>query len=198
MCCSDTALQPCEPTSSPPQLQSQKGVLSEARGMSGVFVRQQALFSHSVVLACICTYPVTNRTIGFICDWQVFLTSIDTKPPYHYCPEHRYFNGTHQSAASQNPSNLSPDWYLDYSGGNWQTHVKASFLIHLDIMKRLNANGSSLEQRHKSQVLFCCKEDKRLFRGYKGWQIVEDTMVAQGKKMFSAVLPFHWLTFYSH
>lgn len=59
----------------------------------------------SVVLACPCTYHVTNRTFGFIWHCWVFLTGISTKPPG---PEDQHFNGMLQPAAAKTPPGYSP------------------------------------------------------------------------------------------
>lgn len=114
--CDKCAVVTClsSPTSPPPchpSISHRRLFFSKARVISGVFVRQKALFSHWVILACIFAYSVTNRTTSFIWDCQIFLTSIDIKSPCHYCPEDWYFSGTLQSAASQNPSHLFADWY---------------------------------------------------------------------------------------
>lgn len=83
---------------------------------SGVFFRQESLSFPSLLLWLISTHCVTNRTISFIWDWFVFLTSIGTKPPYHYCPKDQHFNGTVQPAA---PKVLQDFHWLavDYFGG---------------------------------------------------------------------------------
>lgn len=78
--------------------------------------RSPYFLPYSVVLARLCTYRMTNRTICFIWDCWVFLTSINTKPPYHYCLEDQNFNGMLQSAAPKTPQAIH--WLaLDYFGG---------------------------------------------------------------------------------
>lgn len=177
---------------------SQKGFSCEIRVVCEVFFRQEPLFfsPDSVVSACPCTYHVTNRTrvhlalLGFSYRHQ-YKTSWPWRPTFQW----------HASVSStQNSSRLFTNWHwiiLVGSYRRWWTHDKVSTLIHQHIMERLNTTVSSSEYKHKIKVHFCCKKDKRLFRGYRSWHIVDNMVVAHSKNS-SAILPFQWLRFFIH
>lgn len=118
------------------------------------------IFFPSVVLTCLCTCHVTNRTFGFICNCWVFSYKHQYKTSWPWRPTFQ----RHASVSStQNSSRLFTNWHwiiLVGSYRSWWTHDKVSISIHRHVRKRLSTNVSSSEYRHKIKVHFCCKEDK--------------------------------------
>lgn len=130
-------LQRCVFPAFEPTYLSQKGFSSEMRVVCGVVFRQELKISffspHSVVLACLCTCHVTNKTFGLIWDCWVFLTSINTKPPG---PEDQHLNGMLQSAAPKTPPGYSPGgtglfWWEATEAGEPMTRLVFQFISTL-------------------------------------------------------------------
>lgn len=176
---------------------SQKGFSSEMRVVCWVFFGQEPLiFSpNSVVLTCLCTCHVTNRTFGFIWDCWVFLTGINIKPRG---PEDQHYNGTLQSASKTPPGYSSTGialfWWEAKEAGKPMTRLAFQFISTLwkDWVPMSPVQSTDTTLNFTSAA-----EDKRLFRGCKSWHIVVNMVVAHSKNS-SAVLPLQWLLiFYS-